>query len=166
MKKTTTSKTPPKGKDIGLASSDMNKIIDELNTVLANYHLFYMNVRGYHWNVRGSDFFTLHVKFEELYTALQLQIDEIAERILTLRGTPMHAYSDFVKISSIKEDKNVKDGRACVQGVLTGLTMLISKQRDVIELADEADDQGTADLLTAYVQEQEKLVWMYNAYLG
>lgn len=164
--KTTSAKTSGRTKDISLATGDMAKIVDQLNTVLANYHLFYMNVRGYHWNVKGSDFFTLHVKFEELYTELQLQIDAIAERILTLRGTPMHAYSDFTKISSIKEDKNVKEGRACVQGILTGLTMLISKQRDVIDMADEADDQGTADLLTAYVQAQEKLVWMYNAYLG
>lgn len=165
--KTTARKTSvPKTKDLSLALSDMAKIIEQLNTLLANYHLFYMNVRGYHWNVKGSDFFTLHVKFEELYTDLQLQIDAIAERILTLRGTPMHAYSDFTRISSIKEDKNIKEGRACVQGILTGLTMLISKQREVIELADSSDDQGTADLLTAYIQQQEKLVWMYNAYLG
>ncbi|HCN14489.1 MAG TPA: DNA starvation/stationary phase protection protein, partial [Moraxellaceae bacterium] len=57
----------------------MSAIVEQLNTLLANYHVFYTNVRGYHWNVRGSDFFTLHVKFEELYTALQIQIDEIAE---------------------------------------------------------------------------------------
>jgi hypothetical protein len=92
--------------------------------------------------------------------------DEIAERILTLQGTPLHAYSDFLKISSIKEDKNVSDGVACVKGILTGLTMTIAKEREIIDLADEDDDQGTADQLTAYVQEQEKLVWMYNAYLG
>ena len=152
--------------DIGLDNQDMSKIVDQLNSVLANYHVFYMNVRGYHWNVKGSDFFTLHVKFEELYTELQLQIDAIAERILTVRGTPLHAYSDFTKVSSIKEDKNVSDGRACVQGVLTGLTMLVGKQREVIEAAEPAEDQGTADLLTGYVQAQEKLVWMYNAYLG
>lgn len=153
-------------KDLGLDTQDMSKLVDQLNAVLANYHIFYMNVRGYHWNVKGSDFFTLHVKFEELYTELQLQIDAIAERILTLRGTPMHAYSDFAKVASIKEDKNVTEGRACVQGVLTGLTMLIGKQREVIEVAETAEDQGTADLLTGYVQAQEKLVWMYNAYLG
>lgn len=141
-------------------------VIEQLNAVLANYHIFYMNVRGYHWNVKGSDFFTLHVKFEELYTELQLQIDAIAERILTVRGVPLHSYSDFAKISAVKEDQNVSEGRACVQGLLTGLNMLIAKQREVIDLAEKEDDQGTADLLTGYVQEQEKLVWMYNAYLG
>ena len=165
-KVTTSKSSPKKTRDISLAAEDMSAIVEQLNTLLANYHVFYTNVRGYHWNVRGSDFFTLHVKFEELYTALQIQIDEIAERILTLQGTPLHAYSDFLKISSIKEDKNVSDGVACVKGILTGLTMTIAKEREIIDLADEDDDQGTADQLTAYVQEQEKLVWMYNAYLG
>lgn len=165
-KMATPKSAPKKNRDISLASTDMNKIVEQLNTLLSGYHVFYTNVRGYHWNVRGSDFFTLHVKFEELYTALQIQIDAIAERILMLQGTPLHAYSDFLKISSIKEDKNVSDQRACVQGVLTGLTMTIAKERELIDLADELDDQGTADLLTAYIQEQEKLVWMYNAYLG
>ena len=165
-KMTTSKSSPKKIRDISLAATDMSAIVEQLNTLLANYHVFYTNVRGYHWNVRGSDFFTLHVKFEELYTALQIQIDEIAERILTLQGTPLHAYSDFLKISSIKEDKNVSDGVACVKGILTGLTMTIAKEREIIDLADEDDDQGTADQLTAYVQEQEKLVWMYNAYLG
>lgn len=145
---------------------DFSKVIDQLNTLLANYHVFYMNVRGYHWNVKGTDFFTLHLKFEELYTELQLQIDEIAERILTIRGTPSHAYSEFAKVSSIKEDKNVFEGRACVQGLLTGLTVLIAKQREIIELAESLEDQGTADILTGYIQSQEKLIWMYNAYLG
>lgn len=165
-KVTTSKSSPKKTRDISLAVTDMSAIVEQLNSLLANYHIFYTNVRGYHWNVRGSDFFTLHVKFEELYTALQIQIDEIAERILTLQGTPLHAYSDFLKISSIKEDKNVSDGVACVKGILTGLTMTIAKEREIIDLADEDDDQGTADQLTAYVQEQEKLVWMYNAYLG
>ncbi|WP_019520897.1 Dps family protein [Faucicola boevrei] len=165
-KATTTKKTPAKKADIGLENTDLSKVADQLNAILANYHIFYMNVRGYHWNVKGSDFFTLHVKFEELYTELQLQIDEIAERILTIRGTPAHAYSEFVKVSSIKEDKNVFDGRGCVQGLLTGLSVLIAKQREVIEFAEGVEDQGTADILTGYIQAQEKLVWMYNAYLG
>ena len=157
-KKTTT--------QIGLEKAEVTPVIKALNNLLSSYHVFYINVRGYHWNVKGEHFFTLHPKFEELYTELQLQIDEIAERILTLSGTPLHAYSDFTKASSIKEDKNVSDGVACVKGILTGLTMTIAKEREIIDLADEDDDQGTADQLTAYVQEQEKLVWMYNAYLG
>ena len=151
---------------IGLEKADMSEVIAQLNNLLSTYHVFYLNVRGYHWNVKGEHFFTLHPKFEELYTALQLQIDEIAERILTLGGTPLHAYSDFTQHTSIQEDKNVKDGNACVKGVVTGLQALIAEQRKVSALAADSEDQGTADLIDAYVQEQEKLIWMYNAFLG
>ena len=151
---------------IGLEKADMSEVIAKLNNLLSTYHVFYLNVRGYHWNVKGEHFFTLHPQFEELYTSLQLQIDEIAERILTLGGTPLHAYSDFTQHTSIREDKNVKDGTSCVKGVVTGLQALIAEQRQVSALAEESEDQGSADLVDAYVQEQEKLVWMYNAFLG
>ena len=151
---------------IGLEKADMSAIIAKLNGLLSSYHMYYINVRGYHWNVKGEHFFTLHPKFEELYTALQVQIDEIAERILTLGGTPLHAYSDFAQHTSICEDKDVSDGKTCVKGVITGLQTLIAEQRQVSTVASDADDQGSADLVDTYVQEQEKLVWMYNAFLG
>ena len=151
---------------IGLEKADMSAIIAKLNALLSSYHMYYINVRGYHWNVKGEHFFTLHPKFEELYTALQVQIDEIAERILTLGGTPLHAYSDFAQHTSIAEDKNISDGKTCVKGVVSGLQTLIAEQRQVSAVAAEADDQGSADLVDAYVQEQEKLVWMYTAFLG
>lgn len=151
---------------IGLEKADMSAIIAKLNGLLSSYHMYYINVRGYHWNVKGEHFFTLHPKFEELYTALQVQIDEIAERILTLGGTPLHAYSDFAQHTSICEDKDVSDGKTCVKGVITGLQTLIAEQRQVSTVASDADDQGSADLVDTYVQEQEKLVWMYNAFSG
>lgn len=160
------SNTKESTNQIGLENTDISQIITKLNGLLSSYHMFYINVRGYHWNVKGEHFFTLHPKFEELYTALQVQIDEIAERILTLGGTPLHAYSDFAQHTSISEDKNVKDGNTCVKGVVSGLQALIEEQRAVSAIAADADDQGSADLLDAYVQEQEKLVWMYNAFLG
>ena len=151
---------------IGLEKKDMSAVVAKLNDLLSSYHMFYINVRGYHWNVKGEHFFTLHPQFEALYTALQIQIDEIAERILTLGKTPLHAYSGFAQHTSIKEDKNVHDSNDCVKGVVTGLQTLIEEQRKVSTVAQEAEDQGSADLVDAYVQQQEKLVWMYNAFLG
>ncbi|PNK59866.1 Dps family protein [Psychrobacter sp. FDAARGOS_221] len=151
---------------IGLEKKDMSAVIEQLNNLLSTYHIFYINVRGYHWNVKGPHFFSLHEKFEELYTDLQVQIDEIAERVLTLGGTPLHAYSDFAKHSGIQEHKDVFSGEDCVKGVVAGLQELIAEQRKVSAVAEEAEDQGTADLVDDYVQEQEKLIWMYNAFLG
>ncbi|MDO4700138.1 MAG: DNA starvation/stationary phase protection protein [Moraxella sp.] len=144
----------------------MTQSVEKLNALLSSYHVFYVNVRGYHWNVKGEHFFSLHAKFEELYTELQTQIDEIAERILTLGGSPLHAYSDFATLSGIKEHKNVFDGRECVQGVVTGLEALIGEQKALAEVAEAAGDQGTVDLVSGYTSEQEKQVWMYKAFLG
>ena len=136
---------------IGLEKADMSEVIDKLNDLLSSYHMFYINVRGYHWNVKGEHFFTLHPQFEELYTNLQVEIDEIAERILTLGGTPLHAYSDFSQHTNIQEDKNVKDGNACVQGVVTGLQALIEEQREVSALAERAEDKYIKPFITQFV---------------
>ena len=144
----------------------MQQSIDKLNVLLSGYHVFYLNVRGYHWNVKGEHFFSLHTKFEELYTDLQNQIDEIAERILTLGGTPLHAYSDYAALSNIQEHKNSFDGRECVSGVIKGLESLIAEQKALIVIAEEAGDQNTADLLSNYTSGQEKHLWMYKAFLG
>tara|TARA_R110000737_G_scaffold78125_1_gene109424 strand:- start:129 stop:470 length:342 start_codon:yes stop_codon:yes gene_type:complete len=99
---------------IGLHEGSASQLAEKLNHLLANYQIFYMNVRGYHWNVRGSDFFELHAKFEEFYTDLLAKVDEVAERILTLGHKPVHAYSDYVTLSRIQEDKDVHDGITCV----------------------------------------------------
>ncbi|QJQ94996.1 MULTISPECIES: Dps family protein [Halomonadaceae] len=151
---------------IGLHESSATQLAEKLNILLANYQIFYMNVRGYHWNVKGTQFFQLHDKFEELYTDLLTKVDEVAERILTLGHEPVHAYSDYVKIASIQEDKHVHDGETCVRGILQGYQTLIELQREVLALASDADDEGTAAQAGDYIREQEKTVWMLNAYLG
>lgn len=151
---------------IGLHESSASQLADKLNGLLANYQIFYMNVRGYHWNVKGRQFFELHAKFEELYNDLLTKVDEVAERILTLGHQPVHAYSDYVKAASIKEDKNVHEGVECVRGIVEGYKTLIELQRELLSLASDADDEGTASMVSDYIREQEKTVWMLNAYLG
>ncbi|ACU57878.1 Dps family protein [Chitinophaga pinensis] len=151
--------------NIGLEKKTSKELAEKLNVLLATYQLFYMNVRGFHWNIRGDKFFTLHVKFEELYTDSLTKIDEIAERILTLGFTPTHAFSDYIEQSVIAEVKHESKDVACVQHVLSGLQSLIEIEREVSALSDEVGDDGTNDLITTYIREQEKIVWMYNAYL-
>ncbi|MBY5940175.1 DNA starvation/stationary phase protection protein [Halomonas sp. DP5N14-9] len=150
---------------IGLHSGSASDLAEKLNELLANYQIFYMNVRGYHWNVKGSNFFELHEKFEEFYTDLLAKVDEVAERILTLGHKPVHAYSDYISLSRITEAKDVHDGEACVRGVLEGYQRLIELQREILSVASDADDEGTASQVGDYIREQEKTVWMLGAYL-
>jgi starvation-inducible DNA-binding protein len=151
---------------IGLDKTKSKQLADKLNVLLANYQLFYINARGFHWNIKGDKFFELHVKFEELYTSLQLKNDEIAERILTLGHTPFHSYSDYLKNSAIKEKTNISEGNKAVAEILSAFEVIIGLQREILELSDEAGDEGTNALMSDYIREQEKLVWMYSAYLA
>lgn len=153
-----------KKNSIGLEVKDSELLANGLNDLLANYQLFYMNARGFHWNIRGEKFFELHLKFEELYNDALLKIDEIAERILTLGYTPIHSYSDYVKKSEIKESKDISEGHAAVELVLEGFKTLLIKERALLKTAAEADDEGTNALMSDYIRQQEKLVWMYSSY--
>lgn len=150
---------------IGLDTIQSKKLSDKLNEHLANYSLFYQNVRGYHWNIKGQKFFELHIKFEELYSNLVLKMDEVAERILTLGHSPEHRYSKYKEVSTIKESKEVSDGFKAVDDILNSFQQIILIQRVLLKLSENADDEGTNALMSDYIREQEKLVWMYSAYL-
>lgn len=150
---------------IGLDTRQSETLVSSLNGLLANYQVFYMNTRGLHWNIKGEKFFELHLKFEELYNNLVLKIDEIAERVLTLGGTPLHSYTDYLKQSAIKETRNVSKGKEGVKLVVDSFQKVIALQRSLLKLSSDADDEGTNALMSDYVREQEKLVWMYTAYL-
>jgi starvation-inducible DNA-binding protein len=150
---------------IGLDTNQSKQLAEQLNQLLANYQLFYINARGFHWNITGDKFFELHAKFEELYNDLLMKVDEVAERILTLGYTPLHTFSDYISTSTIREAKNISDGRKAVQNILDSFSNLISLEREILELSSEAGDEGTNALMSDYIREQEKLVWMYSAYL-
>lgn len=150
---------------IGLDQSDSQKLSASLNNLLANYQVFYMNVRGYHWNIKGPAFFELHVKFEEIYNELQTNIDEIAERILTLGAMPEHSFSHYLAVSDIKEHTKATNAQETVTGIVTGFGALIAQQRVILELAGEVSDEGTAAQMSDYIRAQEKHLWMFNAWL-
>ena len=150
---------------IGIESDKAAQLADKLNQLLANYQLFYINARGFHWNIAGEKFFELHAKFEELYNDAIVKVDEIAERILTLGHTPFHSFSTYLENATIKEVSNVSDGRKAVEEVLNAFSVLIAAERELMELAGDANDEGTSALMSDYIREQEKSVWMYSAYL-
>ncbi|MBL0127948.1 MAG: DNA starvation/stationary phase protection protein [Flavobacteriales bacterium] len=154
-----------KTNSIGLDPKKAKELSEKLNVLLADYSIFYQNTRGFHWNIKGEKFFELHVKFEELYNDLLLKIDEVAERILTLGHTPEHTYSAYAELAGIKESPKVSDGMKAMENVLASFKELIMLQREILELSSEASDEGTNALMSDYIREQEKLVWMYSAYL-
>ncbi|MCX7861693.1 MAG: DNA starvation/stationary phase protection protein [Bacteroidales bacterium] len=151
---------------IGLDSLKSKELSEKLNVLLANYHVFYMNVRGFHWNIKGEKFFELHLKFEELYNDLQLKIDEIAERILTLGEVPLHSFSDFLMYSKVKEARNLFDAKSTVLSVIEAFQTVLEMEREILKLSAETNDEGTNALMSDYIREKEKLIWMYKAYVS
>lgn len=151
--------------NIGLDKNKAKHLAGKLNELLANYSIFYQNARGYHWNIKGEKFFELHLKFEELYNELLLKIDDVAERILTLGYTPKHNYSDYRVTSKIKESVQVSDGIKAVEDIVASFQTTILLQRELLALSTDANDEGTNALMSDYIREQEKLVWMYSSFL-
>lgn len=146
-------------------NQNTEKTQQKLNSLLATYQLYYQNMRGFHWNIKGENFFELHVKFEEFYTGAAATIDEIAERILTLGGTPLHTFDDYINHSTIKPVKDLNEGKAIMNHIYDMHTVLLGLLREAVALAADQDDEGTQDMLTPVISELEKTNWMVGAWL-
>lgn len=147
----------------GIKAEHAQKTAKNLNQLLADYHIYYMTLRGLHWNIIGAQFFALHGKFEELYDDVADKIDEIAERILMLDQKPVHSLSEYLKMAKLPEVVNVDEAKPAIDAVLQGFKYLIAKQRETLELAAELGDEATVAMMSDYISEQEKLVWMFSA---
>ena len=151
---------------IGLDKEASLKLTEQLNSLLANYQVFYMNVRGFHWNIKGADFFQLHTKFEGLYNDALVKIDEIAERVLTLGSTPLHSYSNYLSTTKITEQTGVTDGNEALSAIITSYQVLLEIERSILVGAQDLNDEGTITLISDYIAQQEKEIWMFNSYLS
>ncbi|MEY8868980.1 MULTISPECIES: Dps family protein [Flavobacteriaceae] len=150
---------------IGLETKKTQEIANDLNILLANFQIYYQNLRGIHWNIKGKRFFDLHVKFEELYTDANLKVDEIAERILTLGTTPLHTFEDYTKNAKVPVGKNISQDEKAVRLIVDSLTELLKIERNILDASDEANDEGTNSMMSDFITEQEKTVWMMKAWL-
>lgn len=151
---------------IGLDANKTKDLANDLNNLLANFQIYYQNLRGIHWNIKGKRFFDLHVKFEELYTDANLKVDEIAERILTLGETPLHTFEDYAAQAKVPVGKNISEDEKAVGLVVDSLTELLKIERQILDKSGDANDEGTNSLVSGFITEQEKTVWMMKAWLS
>ncbi|MCL3781639.1 DNA starvation/stationary phase protection protein [Prolixibacteraceae bacterium JC049] len=142
------------------------QVANQLNALLANYQIFYQNLRGLHWNVKGQFFFGLHAKYEELYNEAAEVIDELAERILMVGGTPLHTFNDYTQHASLVAVENISEGKAGLEAVLQNSRYLLGQFREILDVASENDDEGTVALMSDLIGSTEKRIWMLNATLS
>lgn len=150
---------------LGLPVEKSEELVNELNNLLSNFQVYYQNLRGLHWNIRGKRFFDLHLKFEELYNDSQLKIDLIAERVLTLGGTPLHTFSDYISNSKLKVGKNISKDVEAIQLILESLQILLQLERIILAKASDINDEGTNSMMSDFIAEQEKTNWMLKAWM-
>lgn len=150
---------------LNLDTSKTKDTVKELNILLADYHLYYQKLRNFHWNIIGQNFFDLHEQFEDMYNDAKLKIDEIAERILTLRFQPESNFTDYLNMSNLAEASSDIEDHEMVSGLLDDHGKIISQMRNVVEVADKNDDEGTIDLVGEYIRELEKTSWMLDAWI-
>lgn len=150
---------------LGLPIKETEEISNDLNILLSSFQVYYQNLRGIHWNIRGKRFFDLHVKFEELYNDAQLKIDLIAERVLTIGGKPLHTFEDYIKNNKLKVGKNISVDEEAVHLIVTSLSDLLKIERDLLTKSADANDEGTNSMMSDFIKEQEKTIWMMKAWL-
>ncbi len=154
--------------DIGISEKDRKKIADGLSRFLADSYTLYLKTHNYHWNVTGPMFNTLHQMFMTQYTEQWTALDEIAERIRALGFNAPGSYAQFVKLASLKEEPAATDTpewREMVRQLVVGNEAVCRTARKVLEIADDADDNPTEDLLTQRLVTHEKYAWMLRSLL-
>ena len=151
---------------LGLDVQKTKDLVQDLNVLLANFQVYYQNLRGIHWNIKGKGFFELHAKFEELYNDSQIKVDEIAERVLTLGGEPLHTFEDYIAHAKVPVGKHVSQDVKAVELIVNSISELLQLERALLDKSDEASDEGTNSMMSDFISEQEKTLWMMNAWLN
>ena len=151
--------------DIGIAAKDRTAIAGTLSQVLADSYTLYLKTHNFHWNVTGPMFNTLHLMFEQQYTELALAVDLIAERIRALGHPAPGSYSQYAKLSSVKEETGVPDATQMIRQLVEGQEAVVRTARKAFKVAEKANDQPTADLLTQRMEIHEKNAWMLRSLL-
>lgn len=151
--------------DIGINEKDRDEIAKGLSKLLADTYSLYLKTHSFHWNVTGPMFQTLHLMFETQYNELALAVDLVAERIRALGFPAPGTYSEFARLSSIRETSGTPKAEEMIQLLVEGQEAIVRTARSVFPIAEKASDEATADLLTQRIQLHEKTAWMLRSLL-
>jgi starvation-inducible DNA-binding protein len=151
--------------DIGINEKDRSEIAIGLSKLLADTYSLYLKTHNFHWNVTGPMFQTLHLMFETQYNELALAVDLIAERIRSLGLPAPGTYSEFARLSSIRETTGVPKAKEMIQILVEGQEAIVRTARSVFPVTENSSDEATADLLTQRIQLHEKTAWMLRSLL-
>ncbi|MDP1643364.1 MAG: Dps family protein [Phenylobacterium sp.] len=150
----------------GLDAEDRKAVAQALSRMLADTYAVYLKTHGFHWNVRGPNFSSLHALFMEQYTEMWQAIDTVAERIRALGELAPQGYGAFGNLSSIKDGDPEGDSQSMLQALTSDHETVIATCREALTLAQKADDEASAGIITDRLEAHEKHAWMLRATLG
>lgn len=151
--------------DFGIGEADRLQIVDGLKHLLADTYTLYLKTHNFHWNVTGPMFQTLHQLFMEFYTEQWTAVDLIAERIRAMGVPAPGTYEEFAKLTSIKSSQGLPKAREMIIELIEGQETVARTARQMFDVAANANDQPTCDLLTQRMQIHEKNAWMLRSLL-
>lgn len=152
--------------NIGMTADERKNIAGQLSVLLADSYTLYLKTHNFHWNVTGPQFNTLHTMFEQQYTELAVAVDDIAERIRALGVRAPGSYSEFAKLTTIGEASGKETAEDMIRALVEGQEAVVRTARAAFPVADAANDEPTADLLTQRMQIHEKTAWMLRSMLA
>lgn len=158
-------KANPTSINIGLPENDRRNIADGLSRMLADTYTLYLKTHNFHWNVTGPMFQTLHLMFMTQYNETWLAVDSLAERIRALGFPAPGSYKQFAALTSIKDSDGVPNAKEMIRQLVEGQETEVRTAREVFKIADQANDQPTADLLTQRMTVHEQNAWMLRSLL-
>ena len=151
--------------NIGINDSDRARIVGGLWALLADSFTLYMMTHNFHWNVTGPQFNSLHQMFMGQYTEQWNALDIIAERIRALGHPAPGTFSEFAKLTSIKEVSGVPKANDMVRHLVDAQETTARTARKLFPVVEAANDQPTADLLTQRLEVHEKTPWVLRSLL-
>ncbi len=149
---------------LGIDAKQLKDVASHLNKLLASYNIYYQNLRSFHWHVRGKSFFDLHNLFEQYYNEAKKQIDDIAERILTIGHKPDGSLYKYLDKAEIDESRDLLRDDEMARHILYNQSELIKIMRAVIKEATNAEDEGTVDVISGMLSQMEKNAWLLHSW--
>jgi starvation-inducible DNA-binding protein len=160
-------KTKTTNTDVGLAPEGAEAIAEKLNGYLADVQVLYAKLHNFHWNIEGESFFTLHEELQEIYESVAEEIDDVAERVLQIGHRPLTRLADYPGAARLEESESRPyTGREIAEALVSDYKAVIAELRELIKVAQEHEDEGTADEAVGWMKDKEKTTWMLTAYLS
>ena len=151
--------------NIGISDAKRKKIAEGLSKLLADSYTLYLMTHNFHWNVTGPQFNSLHLMLMGQYTEQWNALDIIAERIRALGHPAPGTFSEFAKLTSVKEVSGVPKATDMVRHLVDAQETTARTARKLFPVVEAANDQPTADLLTQRLEIHEKTAWMLRSLL-